>query len=88
MDFQTLSGFLIAVGIGVLIGLEREMEIQQKKLKDFLGVRTFALISLFGALMGFLAKQPNLSIFVMVSFAGFFLLIVANHIPTSSLTLF
>ncbi len=80
MDFQTLTGFLVAVGIGVLIGLEREMEIQQKKLKDFLGVRTFALISLFGAVMGFLVKQPNLSQFVLIGFAGFIMLIIANHI--------
>lgn len=72
---------MIAVGLGALIGLEREFEIQRKKRPDFAGLRTFILISLFGAVTGFLSfgilKSPTL---VIVAFISIVVLIFAGYL--------
>ena len=49
VDLDTLRGLAVAVGIGLLVGVERE----RRRAEDghgVAGVRTFALIALAGAL--------------------------------------
>ena len=40
--------FLIALGLGILMGLERETTARQAERQAVSGVRTFALVSLLG----------------------------------------
>ena len=47
--------FLIAIFIGALIGLQREHSQKQEKMIHFAGIRTFVLISLFGAILGYIS---------------------------------
>ncbi len=51
---ETLQAFAISIGIGLLIGLERE---RQSDLKA--GLRTFALVGLLGSLCAFLAQTTD-----------------------------
>lgn len=54
---------LIALGLGAAIGLEREAhELEQKTKQGFLGVRTFSLLTLLGAVSGAVLKtDPTLA---------------------------
>lgn len=52
-----IEAFLIATGIGLLIGLERERVPSSRA-----GLRTFALVGLLGALMAMLAKELGSSL--------------------------
>ena len=45
---EILLRFGLALGLGMLIGLQRE----RSRSRDLAGIRTFALIALFGALAG------------------------------------
>ncbi len=55
-DIQAIPQFLTSLAIGLLIGLERERNPSAKA-----GLRTFALVSLFGTLMAMLANQSDTS---------------------------
>lgn len=48
--------FLIALGLGFLIGLERESATSERKGKSFAGIRTYTIISLFGFGCGWLYR--------------------------------
>lgn len=74
---EHLFEMLIALAIGAMIGLEREIEIQQKRIKDTVGVRTFMLIALLGSLTAllvdfhqwmFAAAFIVLSLFILVHY--------------------
>ena len=56
MDEPLALRFAVALGLGILIGLERE---RSKGEEGGAGVRTFALIALAGAIAGYL--QASLS---------------------------
>lgn len=71
--------FGLALLIGALIGLEREFIQQRSGDPDFAGIRTFALISLLGAVAAFLSNQFGIVIFV-ASYIALVLLIFASHI--------
>ncbi len=62
---------LLAVGMGGLIGLEREHK--KKKPKVIAGVRTFPLTSLSGVLFSFLSSSLNLHLIEVgvIIFGGF-----------------
>ncbi len=49
--------FFIAILLGALIGLQREYEQQHTHIKKFAGLRTFIIISLVGAILGYLSQQ-------------------------------
>lgn len=49
--------FVVAIFLGLLVGLEREASMADKKVRLFGGVRTFALISIFGFSCGWLQQQ-------------------------------
>ncbi len=49
MDAGTLTGLALALGCGLLIGVERERRKGSGAARQFAGVRTFTLVSLLGA---------------------------------------
>jgi len=55
VDVTLLQNFLVALALGILIGLEREYASYKKKGHDYAGIRTFPLIALFGALSAYFA---------------------------------
>ena len=55
--FASLPAFITSLGIGLLLGIERE---RKKNIRA--GIRTFALTSLLGTLSGLLAEN-NLPLF-------------------------
>ena len=78
-----LIGFGISVGIGFLIGLERQFSKQVKdKEEQFAGVRTFCMISIFGFLAAFLSSQFGQWLFA-VSFLGLIALILVAYFQLS-----
>ncbi len=66
--------YVVALLLGGLVGVEREFKKQREKKAFFGGVRTFTLISLFGALSGALSSKFGLPL-VYISFFGLVLLI-------------
>lgn len=72
--------FGVALVIGALIGLEREFV--QRKVVDnpeFAGLRTFALISLLGAITAYLVEDFGI-LPAAIAFAGLILLVVGSHV--------
>lgn len=84
-NLNLLESLLIALALGGLIGIEREIARTRQKdegKKTFAGIRTFVLISLFGALSLYFAKYFE-KLFFVASFFGFILLVIAAYIRTS-----
>ncbi len=52
---NTLGGIGVALGVGLLVGLERQRSAAKRDADWFGGIRTFALLGLVGALLGALA---------------------------------
>src|SRR5690606_21357290 len=71
--------FLVAVGIGFLVGMERE-HVRQRVSEEgqFAGVRTFTLIALCGFLAAFIAEEIFPWAFV-VALAGFIALVITAY---------
>jgi uncharacterized membrane protein (DUF4010 family) len=80
MDDPLLLRFAVAIGIGVLLGLERE---RAKTGEGGLGVRTFALIALAGAVAGYLDESLGLDWLALSLFAAVAALIVGLFIVTA-----
>jgi uncharacterized membrane protein (DUF4010 family) len=72
--------FAVAIGLGILLGLERE---RTKGGEGGAGVRTFALIALSGAIAGFLGAQLNLVWMALGLFAAVAALVVAMYVVTA-----
>lgn len=58
-DFGLLENFIIALVLGALIGLEREYARYRHRGHEYAGIRTFPLISLFGALSAYLGATVS-----------------------------
>lgn len=69
--------FAAALGLGVLLGLERER--QHGDAETFAGVRTFALISLLGAIAGFLDVRDIVPWLPVAMFAAVAALVVTQY---------
>jgi uncharacterized membrane protein (DUF4010 family) len=78
-----LVRMLIALGIGFLIGLEREYA---KRVVDkepqFAGVRTYTFIALFGLLSAFLAERYGNGVLI-VSLGGLIAMVITSYISTA-----
>ncbi|MES0338715.1 MAG: MgtC/SapB family protein [Anaerolineales bacterium] len=74
--------FAAALLIGALIGLEREFVQQRSGEQEFGGIRTFALMSLLGAVAAFLTDQYGPLIFLAV-YLGLILLLWASLLASS-----
>ena len=72
--------FAVALGLGMLIGLERE---RSRSEEGGAGVRTFALIALTGALAGYLGKTLGLDSLALSVFFAVAALIVGQYVVTS-----
>ena len=76
-DTQLAISFAVAISLGALLGLERE---RTKGGDGGAGVRTFALISLAGALAGYLDKSLGLSVWALVIFVLVGVLLVSAYV--------
>ena len=54
MDYELFKLLGISLGLGLLVGLQREYDDQKMA-----GIRTFTIVTLFGSVMGLLAKEMN-----------------------------
>ncbi|MBI5398547.1 MgtC/SapB family protein [Candidatus Woesearchaeota archaeon] len=80
LDWKVFADFLIAIALGAIIGLEREVEQQRGKTGDFAGLRTFVFITMLGALVGYLSTTFFSSYtFIYIAFFGFTLLAIASY---------
>jgi uncharacterized membrane protein (DUF4010 family) len=82
MDEPLALRFAVALGLGMLIGLERE---RAKGDESGAGVRTFALISLAGAVAGYLQVQLGLDGLALAVFAALAALIVGAYVMAARL---
>ena len=76
-DTQLAISFAVAISLGALLGLERE---RSKGGDGGAGVRTFALITLAGALAGYLDKSLGLSLWALVIFVLVGVLLVCAYV--------
>jgi len=78
---ELIINFIVAICIGAVMGLEREIAHQKQKINDFGGVRTFILIAIFGFALGYFSIKVlnSLAIFI-IGFSCFMLLIVSAYI--------
>ncbi|WP_114971638.1 MgtC/SapB family protein [Rhodoferax ferrireducens] len=72
--------FAVAIGLGVLLGLERE---RTKGEDGGAGVRTFALISLSGAIAGYLGENLGLDWLALAMFIAVAALIIGMYVVTA-----
>jgi uncharacterized membrane protein (DUF4010 family) len=72
---ELLPKFLTSIAIGLLIGLERERNPSAKA-----GLRTFALVSLFGTLMGMLGEHLDTPWLVSIGLVAVALTIIAAYL--------
>ncbi len=78
-----LIPLLISIGIGFLIGLERQFSKEVKEKEDqFAGLRTFTMISLMGFLSGFLSEKFGPWLFA-ISFGGLFIFVIVSYIHSA-----
>ncbi|HHW05684.1 MAG TPA: MgtC/SapB family protein [Methanothermobacter sp.] len=69
---------LISLGIGALIGIERE---RRREHSEFAGIRTFMLMALLGTLSVYVSE--NFPYFLLVAFIGLVTLIVASYVMST-----
>jgi len=81
MDLDTAWQFGAALGLGLLIGMERERT--RGGGKTFAGVRTFSLVSLFGAICVFAGEQSGLPWIVGLGFLAIVALVVTAYHVTA-----
>ncbi len=82
-EAEILTRLLVAIGIGFLIGLEREHHALEKGDEAFAGIRTFVLLSLLGFIGGaaFYVFSPSIMLALMV---GVILLICISYWITAN----
>ena len=78
MNLEILQQVGIAVVLSSLIGLEREQKYQKYDYVGFGGLRTFALIGLFGVVSQILGEYSPVYFATMA--AGFFGMLIASYI--------
>lgn len=81
MDIVTAWQFGAALGLGMLIGLERERTRGEQFI--FAGVRTFTLVALIGAASVYAGEQSGLVWIVAVVFVAVMALVVAAYVITA-----
>ena len=81
-DLDLALRFGAALGLGLLLGLERERKRDAELL--FGGVRTFALIALLGAIGAFLERELDQGWLVLVAFVAVGSLVVVSYAMTAA----
>jgi uncharacterized membrane protein (DUF4010 family) len=80
MDDPLALRFAVALGLGILIGLERE---RAKGEEGGAGVRTFALIALAGAIAGYVESSLGMGWLALAVFVAVGALVVSLNVITS-----
>ncbi len=80
IKLQILQPFIISLFLGALIGFEREFSTKVEQNTDDIlgGIRTFALVALFGSLASFLGSMVSTS-FLIIAFGGLIALTVVSY---------
>lgn len=78
---NTIKELLIVLGIGLLLGLEREYSKQEKGERLFAGVRTFPIVALIGYLALLLSEQ-FFSLIYAVAFIGILIIVALAYSRT------
>jgi len=81
MELSTAWQFGAALGLGMLIGMERERT--QGAEQTFAGVRTFSLVALFGAIAVFAGEQSGFHWIVGLAFLAILALVVSAYYITA-----
>ncbi len=81
-DLDLALRFGAAIGLGLLLGLERERKRDAELL--FGGVRTFALIALLGAVGAFMERELNEGWPVLAAFVAVSTLVVVSYVTTAA----
>ena len=81
MELNTAWQFGAALGLGMLIGMERERTRGDEK--TFAGVRTFSLVALFGAIAVFTGEQSGFHWIVGLAFMAILALVVSAYYITA-----
>ena len=88
MDLTLAFRFILAVAIGMAIGIEREMNEKKGEHNDkpsaILGVRTFTLVTLLGGVVGVL--YPSFLPLALLLGAAFFVLLIVFYMQDVALT--
>lgn len=72
-----LLSLIVALGIGLIVGMEREFENISGK-EHFAGMRGFAIMSMLGCIITFLAVEFNINILLVVA-PGIFIFVSVFH---------
>jgi uncharacterized membrane protein (DUF4010 family) len=81
-DLDLALRFGAAIGLGLLLGLERERKRDAELL--FGGVRTFALIALLGAVGAFLQRELDQGWLVLAAFVAISALVIVSYATTAA----
>ncbi|MEJ6980137.1 MgtC/SapB family protein [Pedobacter sp. P351] len=85
LTIDQLTGFAISLGIGFLIGMERQFSKEVKEDEEqFAGVRTFTMVSIFGYITAFLSAHFGQWLFGVALFCVFVFVIVSYFKIASS----
>ncbi|QDG52978.1 MgtC/SapB family protein [Persicimonas caeni] len=76
LDWQLVQYILISLGLGAVVGLERQSHYSEESEREAIGVRTFALASLLGTVSA-IGSQSGVPGMVYVTGTGYFLMIIA-----------
>lgn len=76
---SVVAGYLVALGVGLLIGVERERQKGEGATRQSAGVRTFAVTALFGAVAGHL----QMAALTAVGAAAVIVLAAISYLRTS-----
>ncbi len=80
MEYEVIINFLLAAGIGAVIGIERERVDQKNKITGFAGIRTFILISIFSFLLAHIAINVlNSTAIFLVGFVMFMIFVAIAY---------
>ncbi|HHH45803.1 MAG TPA: MgtC/SapB family protein [Thiotrichales bacterium] len=78
---ETLMNLMLALALGLLIGMERGWHEEHEQGARFAGIRTFGLIGLLGGLWALLASQLG-DLLLAISFASVAAVVVIAHIES------
>jgi uncharacterized membrane protein (DUF4010 family) len=81
MELNTAWEFGSALGLGVLIGMERQRTLGESE--SFAGVRTFSLVALFGAISVYASEQSGLPWIVGLVFLAIAALVLTAYYATA-----
>jgi uncharacterized membrane protein (DUF4010 family) len=81
-DLNLALRFGAALGLGLLLGLERERKRDAELL--FGGVRTFALIALLGALGAFMEREMDQGWLILAAFVALSALVIVSYATTAA----